>query len=73
MCGDNNLPPAPSLGDAIAIIHMQAAPGESLTALERSWKLQLSNRFAAGNEEHTKVLYDVKPDWWRSDLKLRIQ
>ncbi|KAH8820231.1 hypothetical protein F5884DRAFT_40241 [Xylogone sp. PMI_703] len=71
MCGDNNLPPAPSSGDAIAVIHLQPEHPEPCPISKYMWRLQLSNRFTS-EEDSTKISYERKPDWIRSDMKLRI-
>ena len=73
MCGDSHLPPAPSLGDAVAVIRLQPQLGAITSMPESSWRLQLSNRLATEEEDNTKLIYEAKPDWWCDDVKLRIQ
>jgi len=39
----------------------------------RSWRCQLSNYLAMAEEANTQLIYEAKPDWWRGDMKVRIQ
>ncbi|KFX90919.1 hypothetical protein V490_06180 [Pseudogymnoascus sp. VKM F-3557] len=72
MCGDSHLPPAPSVGDAVAVIHMRPDVRDIAMVSEQSWRCQLSNYFATAEEANTKLIYEAKPDWWRGDMKVRI-
>lgn len=72
MCGDSHLPPAPSVGDAIAVIHMWPGAEDMALISEQSWRCQLSNYLATEEEANTQLIYETKPDWWRGDMKVRI-
>ncbi|OBU01681.1 hypothetical protein VE01_00148 [Pseudogymnoascus verrucosus] len=72
MCGDSHLPPAPSVGDAVAIIHMRPENGDMALISGQSWRCQLSNYFATAEEANTQLMYETKPEWWRGDMKVRI-
>lgn len=71
MCGDSHLPPAPSLGDAVALI-LPLTRGEAYSKPGDSWRLQLSNRSQA-DEDDTRLTYELRPDWWHGSMVLRIQ
>ncbi|ELR08038.1 hypothetical protein VC83_02615 [Pseudogymnoascus destructans] len=77
MCGDSHLPPAPSVGNAVAVIHLRPEATDTtstqrMTPTTSSWRCQLSNCHATENEGNTRLLYDAKPNWWCGDMKLRI-
>lgn len=72
MCGDSHLPPAPSVGDAVAIIRLRPGAGDNGLISGQSWRCQLSNYYTAAEEANTQLMYESKPDWWSGDMKVRI-